>query len=110
MSAVLAQARRIHFIGIGGSGMSGIAELLINLGYEVSGSDMQRSDITDRLESLGVRLTHGHDPLNIGDAQVVVYSSAVRSTRCAYSSSENERGATASPLALTVDLNDELRL
>ena len=51
--SVLGQARRIHFIGVGGIGMSGIAELLVNLGYEVSGSDMQRTDITDRLESLG---------------------------------------------------------
>jgi UDP-N-acetylmuramate--alanine ligase len=80
MSGVLADAKRIHFIGIGGIGMSGIAELLVNLGFEVSGSDMERTDITDRLESLGVRLTHGHDPRNIGNAQVVVYSSAVRST------------------------------
>jgi UDP-N-acetylmuramate--alanine ligase len=76
---VLAQAKRIHFIGVGGSGMSGIAELLVNLGYEVSGSDMQRTDITDRLESLGARITHGHDARNVSDAEVVVYSSAVRS-------------------------------
>ena len=48
--SVLGQARRIHFIGIGGIGMSGLAELLVNLGYEVSGSDMQRTSITDRLE------------------------------------------------------------
>ena len=60
--------------------MSGIAELLVNLGYEVSGSDMQRTDITDRLESLGARITQGHDARNVGDAEVVVYSSAVRST------------------------------
>ena len=58
--------------------MSGIAELLLNLGYEVSGSDMQRTDITDRLESLGVRVTQGHNLLNVADADVVVYSSAVR--------------------------------
>jgi UDP-N-acetylmuramate--alanine ligase len=80
MSGVLGQARRIHFIGVGGMGMSGIAELLVNLGYEVSGSDMQRTDITDRLESLGARITQGHDARNVGDAEVVVYSSAVRST------------------------------
>ena len=76
----MAQARRIHFIGIGGIGMSGIAELLVNLGYEVSGSDMQRTDITDRLESLGARIAQGHDARNVSDAEVVVYSSAVRST------------------------------
>lgn len=75
---MLAQARRIHFIGIGGIGMSGIAELLLNLGYEVSGSDMQRTDITDRLVSLGARISHGHDARHVHDAEVVVYSSAVR--------------------------------
>ena len=80
MTGVLGQARRIHFIGVGGIGMSGIAELLVNLGYDVSGSDVQRSDITDRLETLGVRVGRGHDAKNVTDAEVVVYSSAVRST------------------------------
>src|SRR6476659_11359250 len=70
--------RRIHFIGIGGIGMSGIAELLLNLGYEVSGSDMHRTDITDRLESLGARIAEGHEGINLGNAEVVVYSSAVK--------------------------------
>jgi UDP-N-acetylmuramate--alanine ligase len=78
--SVLAQARRIHFIGVGGIGMSGIAELLLNLGYDVSGSDMQRTDITDRLQSLGARISQGHDAHNVSDAEVVVYSSAVRTT------------------------------
>ncbi len=78
MSGVLGQHKRIHFIGIGGIGMSGIAELLVNLGYEVSGSDMQRTDITDRLESLGARIAEGHDTRNLGHAEVVVYSSAVK--------------------------------
>ena len=77
---MLGQARRIHFIGIGGIGMSGIAELLLNLGYEVSGSDMQRSGITDRLELLGARISHGHDASNVRDAEVVVFSSAVKPT------------------------------
>jgi UDP-N-acetylmuramate--alanine ligase len=77
MSGVLEKARRIHFIGVGGIGMSGIAELLLNLGYEVSGSDMQRTDITTRLESLGARITQGHEARNLSDAEVVVYSSAV---------------------------------
>lgn len=76
--SVLGQARRIHFIGVGGIGMSGIAELLVNLGYQVSGSDMQRTDITDRLASLGARIVQGHDARNVGDVDVVVYSSAVR--------------------------------
>ena len=91
MSGVLAQAKRIHFIGIGGMGMSGIAELLVNLGYEVSGSDVERTDITDRLESLGVRITRGHDARNIGDAEAVVYSSAVRSTNAELAAAR-ERG------------------
>ncbi|HKY23436.1 MAG TPA: UDP-N-acetylmuramate--L-alanine ligase [Vicinamibacterales bacterium] len=80
MSGVLEVAKRVHFIGIGGIGMSGIAELLINLGYEVSGSDMQRTEITDRLESLGARIVSGHDARNLGSAQVVVFSSAVRAS------------------------------
>jgi UDP-N-acetylmuramate--alanine ligase len=80
VSGVLAQAKHIHFIGIGGIGMSGIAELLLNLGYEVSGSDMHRTDITDRLESLGARIAEGHEAKNLGHAEVVVYSSAVKSS------------------------------
>src|SRR5687767_2871777 len=58
--------------------MSGIAELLANLGYAVSGSDAKRSPVTDRLESLGVTVQTGHAAMNVGDADVVVYSSAVR--------------------------------
>ncbi len=71
--------KKIHFIGIGGIGMSGIAEVLANLGFEVSGSDIKRSKNTDRLEKLcGIRITEGHSAENVGDAEVVVYSSAVR--------------------------------
>jgi UDP-N-acetylmuramate--alanine ligase len=70
----------VHFIGVGGSGMSGIAELLANLGYIVSGSDEKRSPVTDRLEALGVRVSEGHDAVNVGDVDVVVVSSAVRPT------------------------------
>jgi UDP-N-acetylmuramate--alanine ligase len=77
---VLGSARRFHFVGIGGIGMSGIAELLLNLGYEVSGSDMQHTEITDRLVSLGVRFVQGHDARNVGNADVLVYSSAVRAS------------------------------
>lgn len=69
--------RRIHMIGVGGSGMSGIAEVLVNLGYQVSGSDLRRSPVTDRLEDLGVALHIGHAAANIGSADVVVSSSAV---------------------------------
>jgi UDP-N-acetylmuramate--alanine ligase len=75
---VLGKTRRVHFVGIGGIGMSGIAELLANLGYAVSGSDAKRSPVTDRLSSLGVVVRVGHGAGNVGDADVVVYSSAVR--------------------------------
>jgi UDP-N-acetylmuramate--alanine ligase len=77
---VLGKTRRVHFIGIGGIGMSGIAELLANLGYAVSGSDEKRSAATDRLSGMGIRLAIGHDAGNVGDADVVVLSSAVRPT------------------------------
>ena len=71
--------KKIHFIGIGGIGMSGIAEVLCNLGFEVTGSDIKKSKNTDRLEELhGVKIFEGHAGENVGDAQVVVYSSAVR--------------------------------
>jgi UDP-N-acetylmuramate--alanine ligase len=76
---MLGRTRRVHFVGIGGIGMSGIAELLANLGYEVSGSDAKRSDITDRLQQLGVRIAVGHAAEHVGTAEVVVVSSAVRS-------------------------------
>jgi UDP-N-acetylmuramate--alanine ligase len=80
VNGVLGRAKRIHFIGVGGIGMSGIAELLANLGYHVSGSDLHGSEITERLASLGVRVAHGHDSGNLGDAEVVVFSSAVRAS------------------------------
>lgn len=70
---------KIHFVGIGGIGMSGIAELLLNLGYRVVGSDLLKSDITERLKNLGVRIYYGHAPDNVaGDVDVLVYSSAVK--------------------------------
>ena len=78
---MLGRTRRIHFVGIGGIGMSGIAELLANLGYIVSGSDARRSDVTTRLEqSFGVMVFEGHTAEHVGDADVVVYSSAVRAS------------------------------
>ena len=67
----------IHFVGIGGIGMSGIAELLLNLGYKVSGSDIQSSDITERLQTLGGIIYKGHSDKHISGADVVVTSSAV---------------------------------
>src|SRR5204863_8624128 len=75
---MLGKTRRVHFIGIGGIGMSGIAELLANLGFAVSGSDEKRSAMTDRLATLGIRVAVGHEAANVGDADVVVGSSAVR--------------------------------
>jgi len=69
--------RRIHMIGIGGAGMSGIAEVLVNLGYEVSGSDLRPGPVTSRLEARGIRVFIGHAAENVGSANVVVSSSAV---------------------------------
>jgi UDP-N-acetylmuramate--alanine ligase len=69
--------RAIHFVGIGGVGMSGIAEVLHNLGYDVSGSDMKESDTVLRLRNLGIKVYIGHEAVNINGAHVVVISSAV---------------------------------
>ena len=68
----------IHFVGIGGIGMSGIAEVLLTLGYSVQGSDAKRSKITDRLERLGATVFEGQRPENLGEAGVVVISTAIR--------------------------------
>ena len=76
----LGRTRHVHFVGIGGIGMSGIAELLLNLGYDVSGSDAKRSDMTDRLARMGVRMGIGHEAANVGDADVLVVSSAIPAT------------------------------
>jgi len=71
---------RIHFVGVGGSGMSGIAEVLVNLGYRVSGSDLADNDVTRRLAGLGITVRQGHDARHVieSDAQVVVVSTAVK--------------------------------
>jgi UDP-N-acetylmuramate--alanine ligase len=69
--------QQIHFVGIGGVGMSGIAEILLNLGYRVTGSDQRRSEAAERLEQLGAKVYVGHDTAHIEGAHVVVYSSAV---------------------------------
>lgn len=74
----LGKTKRIHFIGIGGAGMSGIAEVLINQGYEVTGSDMNRSPVTAHLEKIGARIHFKHEADNVQDCQVVVTSSAVK--------------------------------
>jgi len=72
------KVRRIHFVGIGGSGMSGIAEVLINLGYGVSGSDLAENAATRRLRGLGAQISTGHDAAHIDGADAVVVSSAVQ--------------------------------
>ena len=68
---------KIHFVGIGGIGMSGIAELLKNLGFSVTGSDITKSRNVERLINLGINIKIGHKPENLGSADVLVYSSAV---------------------------------
>ncbi|MBE0538908.1 MAG: UDP-N-acetylmuramate--L-alanine ligase [Ignavibacterium sp.] len=70
--------KKVHFVGIGGIGMSGIAEILVNQGFIVSGSDKSLSEVTDRLESIGIKIYEGHSPENLKDADVLVYSSAVQ--------------------------------
>lgn len=71
------RTKRVHLVGIGGVGMSGIAEVLMNVGYQVTGSDLKRSEATERLEQLGTRVFEGHDASHLGDADFVVYSAAV---------------------------------
>ncbi len=78
MTLFRSRPARIHFVGIGGIGMSGIAEVLLNLGYRVSGSDLKESDITRRLAGLGGRIQRGHLAAHVEDVDVVVVSSAVR--------------------------------
>jgi UDP-N-acetylmuramate--alanine ligase len=74
---VYGKIEKIHFVGIGGIGMSGIAEVLLNLGYKVSGSDLRKTEITERLEQLGGEIFIGHERENVANADVVVISSAV---------------------------------
>ena len=71
---------KIFFIGIGGSGMSGLAEVLFNLGYEVSGSDIKESDVTERLRVLGINLSIGHKITNLDDVDMVIKSTAIEGT------------------------------
>ena len=78
MSALFSKKTRVHFVGIGGIGMSGIAEILHNLGYDVQGSDLNDSAIVKRLREMGIPVSVGHDGENLGRAQVVVVSSAVK--------------------------------
>ena len=72
------KTNHIHFVGIGGIGMSGMAELLYKLGFNISGSDLKRSERTDNLQNLGITISEGHRNTNINGADVIVYSSAVK--------------------------------
>ncbi len=74
----LGRIRRVHMVGIGGIGMSSIAEVLLHRGYNVSGSDLAKSDITAHLESMGATIYEGHDASHIEGADVVVHSSAIK--------------------------------
>ena len=74
------RVKNIHFVGVGGSGMSGIAEVLVNLDYRVSGSDIAAGPVTRRLEEAGVTVSIGHDVAHISNADVVVVSSAIDRT------------------------------
>ncbi|MGZ4836088.1 MAG: UDP-N-acetylmuramate--L-alanine ligase [Terriglobales bacterium] len=91
---MFAKIQRIHFVGIGGIGMSGIAEVLLNLGYKVSGSDLKNSSVTQRLAGLGAAIFEGHRAENIAGAEVVVTSSAI--------SAENPEVAEAHSLHIPV--------
>jgi UDP-N-acetylmuramate--alanine ligase len=75
---VFGKIKHIHLVGIGGIGMSGIAELLLNLGYHISGSDIRRTEVTEHLSDLGCRIFLGHEPEHVQGADVVVFSSAVK--------------------------------
>jgi UDP-N-acetylmuramate--alanine ligase len=77
---MFAKIQRIHFVGIGGIGMSGIAEVLLNLGYKISGSDLKQSSVTERLARLGATIFEGHKAENVVGAEVVVTSSAIATT------------------------------
>ena len=85
------KVKRIHFVGIGGSGMSGIAEVLLNLGYEVTGSDLGTNAATERLTGLGVRIAVGHDAANVATADAVVVSTAVRADNPEVLAARNRR-------------------
>src|ERR1700733_3030612 len=97
---MFAKIQRIHFVGIGGIGMSGIAEVLLNLGYKVSGSDLKSSAVTQRLASLGATTFEGHRAENIAGAEVVVTSSAI--------AAENPEVAEAHNLHIPVIQRDDM--
>ena len=100
----IVRRRKIHFIGIGGIGMSGIAEILLNLGYKISGSDLRRSAITDRLARMGAAIFEGHAAEHVRGVDAVVYSSAISEQNPEFASAR-ERGV---PLIMRGELLAEL--
>ena len=80
MNMIFSKYKKLHFVGIGGAGMSGMAKILHNLGYRVSGSDLNPSEVTDHLESLGIKIYTGHSAQQVAGADLVVISSAVGAT------------------------------
>src|SRR5438046_543171 len=91
---MFAKIQRVHFVGIGGIGMSGIAEVLLNLGYPVSGSDLKTNPLTERLAGMGATIFEGHCAENVRGADVVVTTSAI--------STDNPEVAEARRLKLPV--------
>jgi UDP-N-acetylmuramate--alanine ligase len=87
----MGRIRRLHFIGVGGAGMSGIAEIMVNLGYEVSGSDKRSGEVTRRLEGLGVTVFVGHSPDQVQDVDAVVVSTAIDESNPEVSSARARR-------------------
>src|SRR4030042_5833264 len=81
--------KHVHMVGIGGSGMSGIAEVLVNLNYVVTGSEIQKSSVTSRLEKLGILIFYEHNSSNVKGAEVVVVSSAISQDNCEVSSAKS---------------------
>ena len=79
---MLASIKNIHFIGIGGIGMSGIAELLHNQDFNITGSDLSKSSNVERLEKLGIQISIGHSAENINELDLVVYSDAIPKDNC----------------------------
>ena len=95
---------RLHFVGIGGAGMCGVAEVLLNQGYKISGSDLKKSPNTERLESMGAEIFIGHDAANVKNADVVVYSSAIDERNPEIKAAINE----AKPLIARAEMLAEL--
>ncbi len=98
------RVERIHFIGVGGAGMSGIAEVLCNLGYRVSGSDASRSRVTERLQRVGVSVLGPHNAANIEGADVVVYSSAIPDDNVELSAARSQRVPTVPRAEMLAEL------